>query len=75
MQLASEINPNTVGGDEHIQEQYLLGNMYFSHGGQFVKKMFLYYSNFQHLSFFKVGIAAGDKCARLTSNNVSQSLL
>jgi len=41
MQLASEINPNTastVGVDEHIQEQYLLGNAHFSDGGQFVKK-------------------------------------
>jgi hypothetical protein len=63
MQLASEINPNTAstaGVDEHIQEQYLLRNMYLSDGGQIVKKMFLYYSNFHHLSFFKVGIAPGD---------------
>jgi len=39
MQLANEINPNTastVGVDEHILKQYLLGNMYLSDGGQFV---------------------------------------
>jgi len=75
MQLANEINPNTastVGVDEHILEQYLLGNMYLSDGGQFVGGgMFLYYINFHHLSFFKVGIAPGDKYASLTSNNVS----
>lgn len=37
--------------------------------------MFLYYVNFHHLSFFKVGIAPGDKYASLTSNNVSKTLL
>jgi len=78
MQLTSERNPNTprtAGVDEYIQEEHLLRNMYLSDGGQFVKKMFLYYSNFHHLSFFKVGIAPGDKYGRLTLNNVSQTLL
>jgi hypothetical protein len=64
-----------VGVDETHSGEVLAEKHVFVRWWPVCEKKFLYYRNFHDLSFFKVGIAPGDKYARLTSSNVSQTLL